>query len=135
VRGLRYASVSVVSMGTTQLLLMWLVASGLQPARANITAVIAGAVPAYVLYRYWAWSDAPRDDVVRQTTSYLVVVVIGLGLSTLAVHLAAQVTTSPPLLGAANISAFGLIFVARFFVLDRFIFVRATHRPAPAEHR
>ena len=49
----------------------------------------------------------------------------GLVLSTLAVAAVSSITTSGLAVSAANIGAFGVLWVAKFFVLDEVVFAAA----------
>lgn len=119
----RYTLVSACSILLTQALLVVLTLAGLPPAAANVIAVLAAAIPAFLLNRAWTWGDRDDHRLRRQITIFWTTVLAGLLLSTAAVAAVERVTTAPQTLAAANLAAFGALWVARFVVLDRFAFV------------
>jgi putative flippase GtrA len=127
----RFAAVSVfnVVLGQamllgTQLLLDW-------PAvTANVVSVCVGAVPAYLLSRYWVWEKRGRNRVLSEIVPFWSLTLIGFVVSTVAVWYVDARWAAPPLMvNLANLTAFGLLWLTKFFVLDRFLF-RATELPA-----
>jgi len=119
----RYTAVSVLSIVTTQLLLQALTRTGVPPAQSNVAAVMLAAGPAFLLNREWTWRDRRGGSVRRQATVFWATVAAGLVASTLAVAVATRFTREPLVVGAASFAAFGVLWVARFFVLDRLAFV------------
>ena len=136
----RYATVSVISTSTSLLILGTLVATrSLSPGWANMVATAAGTVPSFELNRRWVWSKAGRRSLGRELGPFWALSFAGLGLSTLAVSLAAATATSLGFGNAArtlaaegaNVATFGCLWVAQYFVLDRLLF-RSVERGAPA---
>jgi putative flippase GtrA len=128
---LRYGSVSVIATTTSLLTLSVLVGTRLlAPAAANIVATCVGMVPSFELNRRWVWRRTGRPSVSRQIVPFVVLSLAGLFLSTAAVQLAASyatrahwshgVTTLAVI--AANLTAFGLLWIAQFVILDRILF-------------
>lgn len=122
-RALRYSAVSVVGVVITQALL---VAAhgvvGLAPIAANVTAVSLAALPMFFLNRAWVWQRSGRSSFRREVVPFWGFTFAGLGLSTLAVAVVASMTDSTLLIAGANIGAFGVLWVAKFFVLDQVVF-------------
>ena len=104
------------------------------PVVANVIATFAGMVPSFELNRRWVWRARGRPSVRRQVVPFVVLSLTGLALSTAAVHVAAAMTadwsraTATIAVVAANLGAFGLVWIAQFVILDRVLF---RHRPAP----
>lgn len=94
----------------------------LEPVPANVVAVTISTVPAYVINRYWVWAKKDANSIKREVVPFWTMSFLGLLLSTLIVHWVEQETDARLVISAANLSGFGLLWVAKFFVLDRFMF-------------
>jgi putative flippase GtrA len=127
----RYGSVSVVATATSLVTLTALVGTRLlAPAAANVVATCVGMIPSFELNRRWVWRRTGRPSLTRQIVPFVVLSLAGLFLSTAAVQVAASyadragwshaVTTLAVI--AANLTAFGLLWIAQFVILDRFLF-------------
>ena len=122
--------VSVISTTVSLSVLGTLVATrALTPGWANVVATGAGIGPSFELNRRWVWHKEGRRSLAAEIGPFCVLSFIGLALSTLAVHVAAGWATDrlrPTLrtaaVEAANIAAFGSVWVAQFVVLDRLVF-------------
>ncbi|MDE0803941.1 MAG: GtrA family protein [Acidimicrobiales bacterium] len=125
-RALRYSAVSVVGIVITQTLLVGAHGVlGLAPIVANVAAVSVAALPVFLLNRAWVWQRSGRSSFRREVVPFWGFTLAGLALSTVAVAATASVTESTPLIAAANIGAFGVLWVAKFFVLDEVVFAAA----------
>jgi len=119
----RYSAVSVVGVVLTQaLLLAGHGILGIEAGRANVAAVLVTAVPVYLLNRAWVWQLRGPSSWRREVLPFWGFTVAGLVLSTLAVGAVSALTASPVAVAAANIGAFGLLWVAKFAVLDGVVF-------------
>ena len=128
----RYCSVSVIATLTSQLVLVVLLLSGATSAGwANVVATAVGMVPSFVLNRRWVWGR--RDQTRRrEVVAFAAMSAAGLALSTFAVATAAQWAGAVGLSGLprvamcqfANLAAFGSLWVAQFWLLDRVLFGR-----------
>ncbi len=119
----RYTTVSVFSIVLTQLLLQILVRTGMGATRANALAVLLAAVPVLALNRRWTWED--RKDATsfrRQATIFWLTVLVGLVASTLVVSIVSRSTNDALVVGVASFATFGLLWLARFVVLDHIAF-------------
>jgi putative flippase GtrA len=134
---LRYAAVSLVATGISQMVLGVLVWTRATPAVwANVIATLAGVGPSFELNRRWVWGTTGRRSMAREVVPFVALSATGLALSTLAVaiashwadahHLAAGVRTLT--VQGANLFAFGVVWVVQFVLLDRVLFRR--HRGA-----
>jgi putative flippase GtrA len=144
----RYAATSVVATTASLLTLTALIASAaMRPAPANVVATLVGTVPSFELNRRWVWSVSGRPSLRRQVLPFLGLTFAGLALSTLAVGAAGGLAERADLghgetalfAAAANLAAFGTVWVIQFVVLDRLLFkpVLATpvdQVPATAQH-
>jgi putative flippase GtrA len=122
-RPVRYAAVSAVGVSVTQvLLLVFNVGVGLTPAWSNVLAVSIACIPSYVLNRYWVWGKRGRNRVMREVVPFWAMALLGLAFSTLLVHLAAQWNESPVVVNAANLVAFGSLWVFKYLLFDAILF-------------
>lgn len=137
---LRYAAVSAIATSVSLTILGVLVASGTaSPGWANIVATAAGTVPSFELNRRWVWGKKGRRAVAAEIGPFCVLSFTGLALSTLAVTAASGwaaaagygVGTRTAVAEAANVAAFGTLWVAQYLVLDRLLF----RAPRPVRHR
>jgi putative flippase GtrA len=136
----RYATVSVIATVTSLTVLGVLVSTTTIPAGfANIVATAVGTVPSFELNRRWVWRKTGKRSLRGEVGPFWILSFAGLALSTLTVSLAAAWAASAGVDGAArtvvieaaNVAAFGALWVAQFVVLDRFLFRRAPSTPAP----
>ena len=133
----RYAAVSGIATGVSQSALALLVATRATSAvTANVIATMIGTIPSFELNRRWVWGKTGRRSVSTELVPFAVISACGLALSTLAVAVASHWadaagldTTSRTLtVQAANLSAFGLVWIAQFVLLDRVLFRRRIPR-------
>jgi putative flippase GtrA len=89
---------------------------------SNVFAVTVSAFPAYVLSRRWIWQKKGNNHLWKEVVPFWSLAFLGLGLSTVAAALAQQVSDRTIVLQLANLSAFGLLWVAKFFFLDKILF-------------
>ena len=120
----RFAAVSVFNVMLGQAMLLGAqVLLGWPAVTANVVSVCVGAVPAYLLSRYWVWEKRGRNRVLGEIVPFWSLALIGFVVSTAAVWYVDSRWAAPPLMvNLANLTAFGLVWLAKFFVLDRFLF-------------
>jgi putative flippase GtrA len=105
---------------------------GVPAWQANVLATAVGTVPSYQLNRRWVWGLRHGSDWRREIAPFWGLSFAGLALSTLAVdradHLARALAWAGPTrtvaILAANVGAFGILWVAQFLILDRVLFRR-----------
>lgn len=116
--------------------LLWFEAA---PALASAIAFVVGAVPNYFVSRRWAWGRRGKPRVGRELVPYLAVIAVtglaSVGLTTVAgwfvEPLALPKVWSIVLLDAAFLASYGLVFLVKFTLLDRIVFVpRGNAEPA-----
>lgn len=96
------------------------------PGVASVVGWLAGAVPNYWLNRSWTWGRRGRPDLVRELLPYVAIILITLGLATVAttaVHRAlegADVSSDVRLVlvGGTFLAVYGVVFVVRYVLLD-----------------
>ena len=126
---LRYASVSVVSVTVAQTVLAVLVATRATGAvAANIVATAVATIPSFELNRRWVWGRRGRPSFGREMAPFALTTATGLGLSTLAVAVTSRavddfsITSRTLSIQAASLTAFGVVWLLQFVLLDRVLF-------------
>ena len=123
VKLLRYAGVSVIAVTIGQTLLyLFNEPLGRSAVTANLLAVTLATIPSYVLNRAWVWGKSGNHSVTAEMLPFWGMAFLGLLLSTIAVHFVEQATDFWVYANLANLSAFGVLWVAKFFILDRVLF-------------
>ena len=134
----RYTLGSVVAVATSEIVLLACYGSGLlNGTDSGAAAFLAGAVPNYVLNRYWAWGRRGRVRVRREVILYAVISAVSFVVSALASGWAGRHATSvsdsasvrDAFVGGVYLVTTGVIFVAKFVVFQLYIFADP---PAPA---
>jgi putative flippase GtrA len=127
-----YALVSVVAVITGQAVL-WSCSGllGWDPVPSNIMSVAVGSVPSYVLNRYWVWGKRGKNHFVKEVLPFWGMALLGLILSTIAVAIAASWNDATIVVAGANLGAFGVIWVGKYFVLHHVLFGEHTHDHTP----
>jgi putative flippase GtrA len=137
-RLLRYATVSCVATGVSQVVLATLVATNATSAvYANIIATMVGTIPSFELNRRWVWRKTGRRSLGSEVVPFVSISATGLVLSTLAVAIASHWAVAAGLsttwrtlaVQGANLTAFGVVWIAQFILLDRVLF---RHRSLPS---
>ena len=124
--------VSVVSVILGQVLLA--LAFGLlewSAAWSNVFAVGVSAVPSYYLNRAWAWGKRGRSHFMKEVLPFWGMAFLGLALSTYFVDVAEGHALSYSdnrgvqtiIVNGAALAAFGLLWVAKFVILNKLMFV------------
>jgi putative flippase GtrA len=120
---IRYAAVSAVAVVFTQIVLVTCRAGiGLSPVWSNVTAVSLGCIPSYTLNRYWVWGKRGKNHFWREVVPFWTLALIGLAFSTVLVALAARWSDATWVVSAANLTAFGTLWVAKYLILDAVLF-------------
>ena len=90
---------------------------------SNVFSVSVGAVPAYLLSRYWVWEKRGKNHLLREVLPFWSLALLGLGLSTLAVwYVDRQWDPHPLVINLTNLVAFGVVWAGKFVILDRVLF-------------
>lgn len=126
----RYGASSVIAgviSEATFALTFWL---GATATAASLIAFVAGAVPNYLMNRYWAWGRRDRIGGARELLPYLVIILSTALVATLITNAADAVVrgrvedhlSQTVLVSAAFLLTYGVMFVIKFFLFDRLIF-------------
>jgi len=128
---LRYAAVSAVTTTISQTILAVLVATRTTGAvTANVIATMVGTVPSFELNRRWVWNKHGRRSLGGEMLPFAVLSAAGLGLSSLAVAIASHfvehwsMTTRTLTIQLASVTAFGIVWLVQFVLLDKVLFKR-----------
>ncbi|MEX2292989.1 MAG: GtrA family protein [Acidimicrobiales bacterium] len=122
----KFSMVSVVGVTMTQLLLIISIGVlGWHPVASNIAAVSVSSVPVFFLNKRWVWSVDGKLSIRREVVPFWMFTLAGLLLSTCLVALVHGASDSQLLVMAANLSGFGVIWVAKFLFLDQIMFGRS----------
>lgn len=134
----RYTGASVIAGIISEIVFLVTYWFGAVPLVASLLAFVAGAVPNYLMNRYWAWQRRGRADRTMEILPYAVIVVVTAIIAILVTtaadrwvrdHIAAHAWQTT-LVGAAFLATYGVMFVLKFVLFDRFIFVdRAARTP------
>ena len=117
---LRYCGMSVVNVVTgVGTLLVCLEVLEMQRVVANVTAWVVSTVPAYLLSRRWVWQQSGSSSVKSEIAPFWILALIGLAFSTLCIWIAGYFTDRSLLLIGVNFCAYGVVWVAKYVVLDR----------------
>jgi putative flippase GtrA len=95
---------------------------GWAPVTSNVTAVMVSSIPSYLLNRAWVWGRSGSHDVLREVLPFWIFAFVGLGFSTLLVHLASNWSKATAVTSIANLTAFGILWVGKYLVLDQLLF-------------
>ena len=131
-KGLRYVMVSVVNVlvggGLLVVLQHWM-----RPTFANICGVAISAIPAYYMNRAWVWGKRGKSHWKKEVMPFWLFTGAGLILSTLAISYADEHTQNKFVILFVQLFAFGVLWVVRFFVLDRLFHVEVFEDDTPDE--
>lgn len=130
-KAMRYSAVSVVGVSVTEAVLLFCHAVLDWSATAsNVTAVCVASLPAYLLNRAWVWGKRGSHRFTREVLPFWGMALLGLLFSTALVAIADDWSSSSLVVVGANVTAFGTLWVAKFFLLDGVLF---GGRPAAVE--
>ena len=119
----KFLSITVVTVGIGQsLILILYVGFDLSPIVSNALAAVAVAAIGFVLSVRYVWSSDLDRRYKVEIPAFIALSICGLVLSSVAVSVMAEAIDSPLAVNLASASAYGLLWIVRFFMLDRFIF-------------
>lgn len=121
---IRFGAVSAFNVLLGQILLYGAQVALAWPAvTSNVFSVSVGAIPAYVLSRYWVWEKRGKNHIMREVLPFWTLALIGFALSTAAVwYVDAQWSPSPLTINLTSLTAFGVVWLSKFVILDRVLF-------------
>ncbi len=132
VTALRYTAISAISVVLSQIILFLLygVIRLSSATTSNVIATGVTSVPAYYLNRSWAWGKTGRSHLMKEVAPFWALTFLGLALSLWAVALAHHLAVRMDLshlrdalfVNAAALLAFGVLWVGKFVVFNKFVF-------------
>lgn len=129
-RGLRYVLVAVVNVVVGQGLLL-LLQHWWKPSISNVVAVIVSSIPAYYMNRSWVWGKNGKSHWRKEVAPFWGFTIAGLVMSTVAIAIVQNHTDSKFLILFTQLFVFGVLWVIRFFVLDRLFHVEVFEDDTP----
>jgi putative flippase GtrA len=140
----RFAAGSAVATVSSQLtLLLFFGVLGASAAMSGTVAFVAGAVPAFLIHRFWTWRRSGPVGMRRELVPYAAVItangLVAIGVTTATDWLVAGAVHSHTLRTAVLAVSFGasylLLFVLKFALLDRVVFRPVVSRPEDPARR
>jgi putative flippase GtrA len=92
---------------------------GLPDQLSNIIGVMVSSIPNYLVNRTWTWKQTGKNRLWAEIVPFWTMALLGFVLSIFFVDYASDRWGTTFAIGAANISAFGVLWLARFLVLDK----------------
>jgi len=133
---IRYSMVSVVSVAVSQIVLFTTYTVGrlASAVMCNFIACTVATVPSYYLNRTWAWGKSGKSHLWREVVPFWALAFLGLGFSLWAVdyaeshahHFTHNHFWTGIIVNAASLSAFGVLWVGKFVIFNKVLFV---HHP------
>jgi putative flippase GtrA len=128
---LRYCGVSIFNLFFGQTLLFFFHSIIDWPGWiANIAAVTISAGPAYLLSRHWVWRQRGRNSFKTEVLPFWSMALLGLIISTVAVAIVDDRYEGALPVQLASVASFGVVWVLKFFVLDRLMWRHAHDVPS-----
>ena len=87
------------------------------------------AVPAYLLSRHWVWGQRGPNSFKAEVLPFWSMALLGLTLSTVAVAIVDNHYDGALPVQLASVGAFFLVWILKFFVLDRFMWRQSPDVP------
>lgn len=131
----RFAAGSAVGAVCSQLtFLLFFGVLGTSAAVSGVAAFVAGAVPNFLIHRYWTWQRSGRVGMRRELVPYLAVItvngLVATGITAGADHLVGAGIGDHAIRTGVLAVVFGasyvLLFVLKFASLDRLVFSART---------
>lgn len=86
---------------------------------ANLASVTLGCIPNYTINRYWTWQQSGQNRLWGEVVPFWAMAALGAVLSMLAVAFADHQWGTTLAVAIANLAGFGVLWVAKFLVLDK----------------
>lgn len=129
----RYMIVSAITVAVSQVALFGFYVGAHWTARAsNVGACIVGGIPSYYLHRHWTWGKSGRSHLLREVLPFWGLAFLGLAFSTWTADIAESYAHDASdsrlfqamIINVAVIGAFGVLWVAKFFIFNKLMFVK-----------
>ena len=128
-KALRYCGVSAVNVAVgLSVLTVCHSLLGWPGVTANLSAWAVATVPAYLLSRAWVWQQGGSHRLGGEVLPFWTMALVGLAMSSLAVALVERFTQRTLFVVCGTMSAYGVVWIAKYLFLDQVIW----HRDARA---
>jgi len=132
-RAIRYSATSAVGVVGTQFIFQLLLFTDLQHEAANFLATSLMAVPAFLLNKHWVWGKSGKAHMRKEVIPFWLFTAAGWMLSTLLVFFVSDWTEGDRyqriVLGLASVGGFAVLWVVKYFFLDKVMFGPHHHTP------
>jgi len=137
----RYSMTSVVAVIVSNACILFFVgALNMGVVLASTLSTTIATIPSYHLNRKWAWGKDGKSHLWKEVVPFWALAVLGWAFSTVAVALAdtfakhhdLEHVTRTLLIGAVYFCAFGVLWVGKFVIFNRLMFVPHVKHPAQA---
>jgi putative flippase GtrA len=140
----RYSMASVVAVILSTILIIFF--DGLIGFSAVVSSTLAtaiAAVPSYEMNRKWAWGKSGRSHLLKEVVPFWALAFVGWAFSTFAVKIMESEAKHHHLphfwttfwVTFVYISAFGVLWVAKFVIFNKLLFVHRHHHDDPEPAR
>ena len=117
---MRYCGVSVINVLVGQgVLAFCLIVLEFGGVVSQIISVAISAIPAYFLSRQWVWKQDGEVSFRNEVLPFWGMALLGLGLAVTCIAAMERVTDQPLVLMATSLGAFGVVWVAKYVILDK----------------
>lgn len=137
---IRYAAVSVVFVPVGQILIQVLGAMVFDRdyTKASIVAAAILTFPNFFANKMWVWKDTSRDKLRTQVLVFWVAAMLGVAAATGLTYLVEQQFHNEGAVEAlavfcAQLVGFGIVWVGRYLILDRWLFKVTHHGEEPGD--
>jgi putative flippase GtrA len=136
----RYSMASVVAVLLSTILIIFFDGViGLSAVVSSTLSTGIAAVPSYEMNRKWAWGKTGRSHLFKEVIPFWALAFVGWGFSTICVKVmetAAKHHHLPHVwttfwVTVVYISAFGVLWVAKFIIFNKLMFVHRHHQEDP----
>ena len=103
---------------------------GLADMPSHLISVAVSSVPNYLVNRYWTWKQQGKNRLWGEIVPFWTMAFIGFLLSLVFVNYASDRWGTTLAIAAANLCAFGVLWLARFLILDKVMW-KVVHEFAP----
>jgi putative flippase GtrA len=137
----RYSMASVVAVTVSQICIIIFVGIlNMEAVLANTLATLIAAVPSYEMNRKWAWGKTGRGHFWKEVVPFWGLALVGWAFSTVCVYFMQRYANHHHFshvsktfwVDVVNLSAFGVLWVAKFIIFNQVLFKHQHHEHAPA---
>jgi putative flippase GtrA len=137
----RYSMASVVAVTVSQVCIIVFVGIlNMEAVLANTLATLIAAVPSYEMNRKWAWGKTGRGHFWKEVVPFWGLALLGWAFSTVCVYFMQRYANHHHFshvsktfwVDVVNLSAFGVLWIAKFIIFNQVLFKHQHHEHAPA---